>query len=576
MQSYREYFESEMRSLQDLAQEFAEAYPEQAAMLNLNSIKDRDPYVERLLEGMAFLTSQIRHRLDDSVPEISQALLEQVLPALIRPFPSHTVLEFTPSAYLKEPMNVDQGQPCRSFNSGPLKANCEFRTSLPVTVQPLKITHITSDEKMGGGSKTCITLQKNAQTSWSDVSFESLKLFMHGDWQLAYTLVHAFTEFGSRVHVNAPGRPEILFKTKPKFKVAHFGADEGLLPYSGRSRSAFNVVHDYFCAREKYLFVELTGVDCALFPDTTDQISITVDSPISLPVDTRLNLSNIRLHCIPAVNIYPDDAEPISVDHSQCDYRINPDRQIAEYSYIYSVDNVSSRDQNTGETYSYSPLHAMRHRRQEDRVYATKQRVSGLDSRITYLSLNSSPPFHPEVVSIEAQISNGQYPRRYVDIGDVKKLDSQLSRQVEVNNITRPTKSLSVPEYQDYQWQLVSLLSLNLSSMESIDNIKHLLSLFEWSGQQENSQKIEAIASVQTRTTHRLKRGVLFQGLEVRIELNESGYSNQSDMYLFGAMMHHFFSAFANMTEFVQTKVVQLPSYKEWTWNPVFGSKTLF
>ncbi|MEJ2073015.1 MAG: type VI secretion system baseplate subunit TssF [Reinekea sp.] len=75
MQSYREYFEAEMRSLQDLAQEFAEAYPEQASMLNLNTVKDRDPYVERLLEGMAFLTSQIRHRLDDSIPEISQALL---------------------------------------------------------------------------------------------------------------------------------------------------------------------------------------------------------------------------------------------------------------------------------------------------------------------------------------------------------------------------------------------------------------------------------------------------------------------------------------------------------------------
>ncbi|MDX1473114.1 MAG: type VI secretion system baseplate subunit TssF, partial [Reinekea sp.] len=103
-----------------------------------------------------------------------------------------------------------------------------------------------------------------------------------------------------------------------------------------------------------------------------------------------------------------------------------------------------------------------------------------------------------------------------------------------------------------------------------------MLMLFDWTDLPENQRKIEAIAGIRTKTTHRLRRGVLFQGLEIRIELNESGYSSVADMYLFGSVLHQFFSAFANMTEFVQTRVVQLPSYKEWTWSPVFGNKALF
>ena len=51
----REYFESEMRLLHEAAADFAKAHPEQARMLNLAEVRDRDPYVERLLEGMAFI-----------------------------------------------------------------------------------------------------------------------------------------------------------------------------------------------------------------------------------------------------------------------------------------------------------------------------------------------------------------------------------------------------------------------------------------------------------------------------------------------------------------------------------------
>jgi len=161
-------------------------------------------------------------------------------------------------------------------------------------------------------------------------------------------------------------------------------------------------------------------------------------------------------------------------------------------------------------------------------------------------------------------------------LGAVYKTSEDLGRQLTAKNVTRPSKMLRAPSFQDYQWQLVSLLSLNLSSLESVDTLQQLLSLFDWSEQLENQRKIEAIADIRTKTTHRLRRGVLFQGLEISVELNESGFSSLADMYLFGSVLHNFFSAFANMTEFVQTRVVQLPSYKEWTWSPVFGNKALF
>ncbi|MDX1341841.1 MAG: type VI secretion system baseplate subunit TssF [Reinekea sp.] len=576
MLSYREYFEAEMRSLQDLAQEFADAYPEQAAMLNLNAVKDRDPYVERLLEGMAFLTSQIRHRLDDSVPEISERLLDQIMPTMVRPYPANTIVQFTPNIQNKEPVQVDAGRVVKSLNSGPLNANCSFTTTHPVKVQPFALQQVSCHEKAGGGSTIRLTFQKSMQASWSDIDLSQVKIYLSADWMLAYSLFHVFTDHETHFRAEIDGRGQLHSPLPIRCMGAHQRAGDHLLPMHGRARSAFAIMHDYFCAREKYLFVELSGLDQLNIPETSQQFSVQLDARVSLPVDTQLTTANLRLFCAPAVNLFKDDAEPIIVDHSKSEYRVSADRQISEYSSIYSVGQVNSRDQSSGETHFYSPLHAMRHRKQDDRVFATSQRTAGVDKRLTYISLNSPPPFNSEIVSIEALFCNDQYPRRYIEVGGIHRIDEDISRVVEAKNLTRPSKMYQRPDFQDFQWQLISLLSLNLSSLESVDNLQHMLMLFDWTDLPENQRKIEAIAGIRTKTTHRLRRGVLFQGLEIRIELNESGYSSVADMYLFGSVLHQFFSAFANMTEFVQTRVVQLPSYKEWTWSPVFGNKALF
>ena len=47
------HYESELRYFREGGAAFAEAHPDQARMLRLDALEDRDPYVERLLEGVA-------------------------------------------------------------------------------------------------------------------------------------------------------------------------------------------------------------------------------------------------------------------------------------------------------------------------------------------------------------------------------------------------------------------------------------------------------------------------------------------------------------------------------------------
>ena len=57
------HYQNELAQLRRLANEFAQTNPALAPLLGIDSASDPD--VERLLEGVAFLTGMVRQRLDD-------------------------------------------------------------------------------------------------------------------------------------------------------------------------------------------------------------------------------------------------------------------------------------------------------------------------------------------------------------------------------------------------------------------------------------------------------------------------------------------------------------------------------
>ena len=88
------YFEAEMRYLREAGKEFARAHPDRAAMLNLDKPGARDPYVERLFEGFAFLMGRLREKLDDDLPELTEGLVSLLWPHYMRTIPSLGIVEF--------------------------------------------------------------------------------------------------------------------------------------------------------------------------------------------------------------------------------------------------------------------------------------------------------------------------------------------------------------------------------------------------------------------------------------------------------------------------------------------------
>ncbi len=59
-----EYYDRELKYMRDMGGEFAREFPKIASRLGLDAFECADPYVERLLEGFAFLAARVQLKVD--------------------------------------------------------------------------------------------------------------------------------------------------------------------------------------------------------------------------------------------------------------------------------------------------------------------------------------------------------------------------------------------------------------------------------------------------------------------------------------------------------------------------------
>ena len=92
-----QYYGRELQYIRELGGEFAREYPKIAGRLGLETFECADPYVERLLEGFAFLAARVHLKLDAEFPRFTQHLLEMIYPHYLAPTPSFVNVELQPN-----------------------------------------------------------------------------------------------------------------------------------------------------------------------------------------------------------------------------------------------------------------------------------------------------------------------------------------------------------------------------------------------------------------------------------------------------------------------------------------------
>ena len=123
--------------------EFAQQFPKIAARLGMSGLEVADPYVERLLEGAAFLAARVQLKLDAEFPRFTQRCSRSSIPHYLAPTPSMLVAQMHPDkddpGLASGTRTVPRGTMLHSIVGPDDATACEFRTAHDVTLLPLEV-----------------------------------------------------------------------------------------------------------------------------------------------------------------------------------------------------------------------------------------------------------------------------------------------------------------------------------------------------------------------------------------------------------------------------------------------------
>jgi type VI secretion system protein ImpG len=587
------YYEAEMRYLRDAGKEFAQAFPDRARMLNIDRIGERDPHVERLFEGFAFLMGRLRHKLDDELPELTEGLMSMLWPHYLRMIPSLSILELSPaSGALQRHETLPPGLEVMSNPIGDEGVECVYRTTQSVDLYPLRLTEANAYAREDGRSVLRFRLELQPQARREQLDVPRLRLYLNADRPVALALYAALTAAPLSMHVRVPGYPE----DRPgapqamdglRLEPAGFAADERLWPKADNAFGGYQLLLEYFTFPEKFMFVDLVGLDVRSIPQAASYFDVEVVLNKPYPDDMRFSADNLRLFCTPIVNLFELEADPVTATQFETEYRVHALEKQGDHVDVYSVDTVQGFESGTGQRFEYAPFAAFRHRggmlRHEmpERYFHTRVRRGPSGRFDTWLVLGGHAWEHQETLpretlSLSVTGTNGMLPRKGLREAGITRMRGGFTNIGAVRNLTAPTLPVYPPTGDRFHWRVLSHLAPNYLSLLDAEILRGSLALYDWTEGELNKRRINAITDVRHSLLQKLVKGGLQRGVEIEVTLDSGQFAGDGDIELFGAMLNRFLGLYATLNLYTKLVVVSQPTGRRIVWADTKGEGAPF
>jgi type VI secretion system protein ImpG len=602
------YYERELGYLRQLGAEFATAHPKIAGRLRLGADAVEDPHVARLIESVAFLNARTRAKLDDDFPELVDAFLSVTHPHLLAPTPSMSIVRFEGDPEATAPSQVAAGAQLETDRShGP---TCRFRTAYPVTVWPFRVSAArlvsaplpVPRSPRSGAAAAAIHLSlrtKTKQDGFQKLAPSQLRFFLRGQPSRVGELYgRLFENLVEVVIAQSSTDPRPIVLGPDALRPVGFGADEGLLPYSGRSSIAHRVLAEFLVFPAKHHFVDLVGIPRERLASYTDSLEIflLLDS-VAPQLEASIDAETFSLGCTPIVNLFKKRAEPIVVTQREVENHVVPDAREPLSNEVYSVDSVTAHSRD-GRTLKCLPFYDVRHGSGEDgnAVYYTVRREEAQshdgkagDGREAHLGLvdldGVTHSLDDWVLSVETTCTNRDLPGLLPFGGDQPRLFfSDGGGQVRsIRCLLPPTKTLRPARGRAALWKLVSHLALGQGSFargaDAAASLREALALYAAVLSPENRNVVESVRDVTSRPkAMRVVSGGLpgvARGLEISVRLDEARL-NATGRHLFSRVLDHFLGGVASINSFTELVVRgDERNVQERRWKPRAGNRPL-
>jgi len=603
-------YEAELAYIRDMGAEFATAFPKIAARLSLGSFEVSDPYVERLLEGFAFLTARIQLKMEAEYPTFTQSLLQMVYPHYLAPTPAMAVVQFRPDVGLRglpKGVQLPAGTELTSLLGTEDQTRCEFRTAHAVHLLPIEIAeaeYIASaaavaalglPEQQGVKAAIRLRLRATGEAPFNKIALERLALFLSGQAGAATRLYGQLVADVVSLYVRPSQRPVPWQHRLPPSVIQARGLEpeEALLPPMPTYFDGYRLLQEYYAMPERLLFVDIAGLDRSVIQCTGKEIEIILLLARSEPVlATSFAADQLSLFCSPAINLFRKRSDRVAISEREAEYHIVPDRTRPLDYEVFSVTRVEGFSADGSAAQPFLPFYAANDlsRNPENHAYYTLQRrPRAMSARARQRGPRSNYLGHEcyiALVDAEAAPFGSNLRELGLDLYCTNRdlafsmpigkqhTDLNLAVSAPVSSIRcliGPTQPRPCRGDGEYAWRFLSHLGLNYLTLTDTDTLhgaaalRELLSLYVPSPGSVAARQLEGLTSVSSHPIVRRIPGAgpvaVGRGLEIGLTIDETPFGGAGAILL-GAVLARFFGKYVSINAFTET-VLRTPERGE-------------
>ncbi|MEO8345041.1 MAG: type VI secretion system baseplate subunit TssF [Betaproteobacteria bacterium] len=611
-----DYFNRELAYLRDLGAEFAEQYPKVAGRLGMRGIEVADPYVERLLEGVAFLGARVQLKMDAEFPRFSQRLLEVVYPSYLAPTPASTIVRITPKHVDAAGFTLPRGTVLQSQIPKGEQTACEFRTAHDVTLWPIEIVEATltgapsdlpinrlpTDRMVRGAIR--LRLRSTGGVTLAQLELDRLTLHLAGTDEVAHRLYELLMAHTCGVLVCGTERPLKWQYFLPTASVTAEGFDDAqaLFPYAARSFQGYRLLHEYFAFPARYLFWSVAGLNAALRNAPGDTFDVVVLLDRGIPELERIvDDKQFTLFCAPAVNLFPRRSDRLPVAPDQFEHHVVMDRARPLDFEVYSISHVEGHTASESDAQEFRPFYGSLSsesrnsgryysQRREPRLLSDRARRQGprtgyIGSEV-FLSLvdQEEAPYRGDLrqLTVQAQCTNRDLPL-LMPLAGPTDFTLIMSAPVEAIKVLRgPSRPAPAMADREITWRLISHLGLNYLTLTEFDreqgavSLRRLLGLYAGLSDAQTARQVDGVQGLALRpVTRRMPRPgplVFGRGVELTLTFDEDSFAG-TGAFMLGLVLERFFARHVSLNTFTETVVRSAQRGEIARWTPRAGDR---
>jgi type VI secretion system protein ImpG len=585
---FNKYYQDELAYLRELGREFGRAYPSLAPML---AGSGADPDVERLLEGVAFLTGRIRQKLDDEMPEFVHSLAALLFPHLVRPVPSASILEMKPIANaLRGAQVVPAGT---EFATAAVDgAPCTFQSTVACELTPIAIESVRLEPVAGGRQQIAIAIRSTSGTPLALALPAAMRLHFTGEPQVAFGLLLAtlrqLTDVSLSVAPEGGGEPRELSLGTKVLRWVGFEEDEGLLPLGRHVFPGFRLLEEYYVLPSKFAFVDVGDVRRIVELDPEAQrATLCFRLERSLPPSTRISTQNVRLHCVPIVNVFEATADPIRPSPERERFLVRVAGLPPSHGEVYAVTKVQAILRGSSARATIPAFHEFAHGEAAATGFYTTHLSPSVTGDGADLSMSFGAPegsgilVDAETISVDLMATNRAVTRA-LRPGDVNVHTASSPAFVTFANLTAVTPHVPPPLGRELQWRAVAHAATNLRSLtepavlRAILEVYNLHAIVDRQAARANELRAAAVRDIRVRPEERLYRGAAVRGVAIDVDLDEEGFAGDGDLFLFSALLDRLLGERISINSFSHATFRGTRSKIEFRWPPRNGNLKLY